>query len=222
VSDLDQASHDAIERAVAEYLSQSEASFPNSEDGRHLRREHNQKKVIDALVDLFVEGSSWPTVSDVAAKAGISERSIFRYFDDMDDLVVAAIDSCVREALPYSVLPYPRPVDPRERLALLARARGRLFRHIMPISMASRAQVARSSRFAASIRKVRDLLRFQIATIFDVELSQMGSNRVKVLASLDVIFSFDTWYLLREIHGHSDDETADICVFMASSTLGLG
>jgi len=221
VSDVDQASQDAIERAVAEYLSQSDTSEPSSGDGRHLRREQNQKRVIDALVELFVDGSSWPTVSDVAKKAGVSERSIFRYFDDMDDLVVAAVDSCVREALPYSVLPLPRPADPKERLALMARARGRLFIHITPISMASRAQVARSSRFAASIRKVRDILRYQIAIIFEDVLNQMGSNRANVLASLDVIFSFDTWYLLHEIHGHGDDETADICVFMASSVLGL-
>src|SRR3954469_16657881 len=61
-------------------------------DGRRLRREQNREAVVDALVALFEEGSYTPSTNEIAERAGISPRSLFRYFDDADDLTRAAIE----------------------------------------------------------------------------------------------------------------------------------
>src|SRR5688500_3891186 len=61
-------------------------------DGRRLRRQQNREAVIDALIELFEEGSYTPSSAEVAERAGISPRSLFRYFDDVDDLNRAAVD----------------------------------------------------------------------------------------------------------------------------------
>src|SRR6476646_5446926 len=61
-------------------------------DGRRLRREQNREAVIDALVALFDEGDYTPSTATIAGRAGISPRSLFRYFDDVDDLNQAAIE----------------------------------------------------------------------------------------------------------------------------------
>src|SRR3954464_4254664 len=61
-------------------------------DGRRLRREQNREAVIDALVSLFEEGSYTPSSNEIATRAGLSPRSLFRYFDDIDDLNHAAIE----------------------------------------------------------------------------------------------------------------------------------
>src|SRR3954467_8242625 len=61
-------------------------------DGRRLRREQNRESVVDALVELFEEGDYTPSSATIAARAGISPRSLFRYFDDVDDLNRAAVE----------------------------------------------------------------------------------------------------------------------------------
>ena len=63
----------------------------SAEDGRRLRRERNRDAVVQAVLELVREGELAPGVEAVAARAGLSARSVFRYFDDLDDLCRAAI-----------------------------------------------------------------------------------------------------------------------------------
>ena len=67
-------------------------------DGRTLRRERNRTAVIAALLDIVREGDLRPAASEIAERAGVSHRSIFRYFDDLDDLVRTAIDEAFARA----------------------------------------------------------------------------------------------------------------------------
>ncbi len=60
-------------------------------DGRNARRERNRDAVLDAVLDLFREDQLLPDVAKVAARSGVSERSVFRYFEDTDALIRAAI-----------------------------------------------------------------------------------------------------------------------------------
>src|SRR3954470_12345428 len=69
-------------------------------DGRRLRREQNREAVIDALVGLWEEGVYQPSASQIADGAGLSPRSLFRYFDDVDDLNRAAIERQLAGARP--------------------------------------------------------------------------------------------------------------------------
>ena len=75
-----------IKNELLEQASEIEGLFEGeaepSHDGRRRRREVNRQRVVTALLDLFSEGHVWPTVANVAVRAGVSERSIFRYFDD--------------------------------------------------------------------------------------------------------------------------------------------
>ena len=60
-------------------------------DGRRQRRVHNREAVVDALLDLYREGNLRPSTDEIAERAGLSPRSLFRYFDDVDDLAGAAV-----------------------------------------------------------------------------------------------------------------------------------
>jgi AcrR family transcriptional regulator len=62
-----------------------------SRDGRRRRRETNRNRVVEATAKLIREGNPTPTAGDVAEQAEVSERSIFRYFDDVDALLQAAM-----------------------------------------------------------------------------------------------------------------------------------
>lgn len=61
-----------------------------SADGRHLRVVRGKEAAIDALLALYTEGRPYPTFADIAERAGISERTLFRYFGSYDDFIAEA------------------------------------------------------------------------------------------------------------------------------------
>ena len=62
------------------------ASDGTAGDGRRLRRDRNRTAVVDALLDLYGESNLRPSTAEIAERAGLSHRSLFRYFDDFEDL----------------------------------------------------------------------------------------------------------------------------------------
>ncbi|HQZ33105.1 MAG TPA: TetR family transcriptional regulator, partial [Ilumatobacteraceae bacterium] len=77
---------------------QSEAGA--GEDGRHARRDRNRLAVVDAMLLLYAAGNLEPSSDEIAERAGLSPRSLFRYFDDLDDLVRVAISRQYERLLP--------------------------------------------------------------------------------------------------------------------------
>ena len=59
-------------------------------DGRLLRSERSRKLIIQSMVDLVDEGYLVPTAQQVAQRADVGIRSVFRHFDDMDDIFETA------------------------------------------------------------------------------------------------------------------------------------
>ena len=60
-------------------------------DGRTQRRTRNIDAVVDAVIELARQGNLDPTSQEIAAIAGISHRSIYRYFDTRAELLEAAV-----------------------------------------------------------------------------------------------------------------------------------
>ena len=66
-------------------------------DGRTARRDRNRELVLDAALELFREGHLEPTALQVAERSGLSPRSVFRYFEDTEALLRAAIARLLAE-----------------------------------------------------------------------------------------------------------------------------
>lgn len=64
---------------------------PSALDGRRERGARNKEAVVSALLELYSQGEIQPPAARIAEMAGVSERSVFRYFDDMEDLAGCAI-----------------------------------------------------------------------------------------------------------------------------------
>ena len=62
------------------------------QDGRVARRTSNTDAVVDAMLDLIAEGNLRPGAAEIAERSGVSARSLFRYFDDLDSLARAAVE----------------------------------------------------------------------------------------------------------------------------------
>jgi AcrR family transcriptional regulator len=168
-------------------------------DGRRLRRDRNRDAVVQALLSLYNDGNLDPSTEEIAARSGVSARSLFRYFDDVDDLCSAAIaqqQENVRHLLPLSATPEePLAV----RIAALVRQRSELFEAIESAAMVSRLRAPFQLVVADRLTEGRSFLRQQIATLFVTELGQMPEPMAAArLAAADVVASFESWRLLRD------------------------
>jgi AcrR family transcriptional regulator len=173
-------------------------------DGRRLRREANREAVLDALVGLFAEGNYQPGTLGIAERAGISHRSLFRYFDDIDDLHRAAIERQLRDAQPLLDPGVGVDAPTAAKVEGIAAARVRLYEVIAPAARAARAAAHRLPLVAAQLHESRSYLRRQLRHLLTPELA---GERAALLPAVDVLCSFETYDLLRVEQGLSVRQT---------------
>ena len=170
-------------------------------DGRRARRETNRAAVLEALADLYGEGTFEPSAAEIAERAGISPRSLFRYFDDVDDLNRATIDQQLVRARPLLAVDA-QPGDPTaSKVERLVEARLRLYEAIAPAARAARVCAWRHPVLAEQITSTRSYLRRQLEGLFAPELDALGPDRAgAALATMDALCSFESVELLRDGH----------------------
>ena len=168
-------------------------------DGRHLRRAQNREAVLDALVQLFDEGDYTPGTTKIAERAGISPRSLFRYFDDVDDLHRAAIERSRLTAAPLAVIDIDPQAPTAEKVAGFVEARVRLHEAVGNAERATRLSAHRHDVIAAQLREGRAYFRNQARDVFAPELD----GRPELLPAVDALTSIETYDLYRTTHGLS-------------------
>ena len=147
------------------------------------------------MLDLYAEGAYQPNVAQIAERAGISPRSLFRYFDDVDDLNRAAIERNLAEAEPF-VDPGVDPLAPLDtRIAQLIDGRLRLFERMAPGLRAARASAHRQPVISKQVHQARAFMRRQLVPAFEHELAD---ERSRLLPAVDALTSFETYELLRD------------------------
>jgi AcrR family transcriptional regulator len=173
-------------------------------DGRRLRRERNRLAVVDALLALYRRGNLRPSSAEIAEQAGLSPRSLFRYFDDVDDLCRAAVARQEHEALPLLAVDAV-PGDPlAARISALVDQRLRLYAAIAPAAAVSRIEAPFQPALADELGRSRAYLRRQLRLLFAPELRSMAHEDADAaLAAADVLCSFESYQLLRHAQGLS-------------------
>lgn len=171
-------------------------------DGRRAWRERNRDAVVDALLDLYREGNLSPGADKVAERSGLSRRSLFRYFDDLDDLCRAAIARQTRRAAHLLALPDIGEGTLADRVARLATQRDELFEEIAPAARVGRLKAPFQPIVAEDLRKSRAMFQRQIEKHFATELDRLEPDRRReTLAAADALCSFESFDLLREAQG---------------------
>jgi len=166
-------------------------------DGRRLRRAMNREAVVDALLDLYSEGNLRPGTDQIAERAGISPRSLFRYFEDTDDLAGEAVSRQLARALPLVQLDVGPDADFADRVQALVDQRFRLFDAVGQAAHVTRLRAPFQPRLAETLTESRRFLRSQIGALFAVELAAMGEDRAEwALAAADVLATYESYQLL--------------------------
>ncbi len=174
---------------------------PPISDGRIARSARTRRAIVDALRALHHEGDLRPTAPRVAERAGVSVRTVWQHFDDLETLFLEASRRDAEIAVRYLV-----PIDPAaplaDRLHALVSQRAAMYEVVAPTWRAARLQ----EPFSAQIRKYRDRLvavgKAQVEEIFAAELDRMSPDERRTLsAALLVATSWSVWEALRsELH----------------------
>jgi AcrR family transcriptional regulator len=172
---------------------------PSSEpvDGRRARRQRNRNAVVDAMLSLFAEGNLDPSSEQIAERSGVSPRSLFRYFGDLDDLVRTAIARQYQRLLPAAALDLSTTADLPDRVHRLVDQRLRLFDAIGMVGVVSRVRAPFQPLIARELAASRSLLRHQLEQLFAPELAALGhADSSAAIAAIDVLTSFEAMQLM--------------------------
>ncbi len=171
-------------------------------DGRTARRDRNKLAVLDAVIELFSESNLSPGVHEVAARSGVSLRSVYRYFEDVDDLVAAAIERQIEKTRPLFEMPELGEGPLSERIDRFAMRRAGLFEAVRDIYRASIIRLADESQVSAGLTQVRGWMGHQTARMFEPELAAMDPDQARVVElTLDTLTQFDALEHLRSGRG---------------------
>ena len=189
-------------------------------DGRLARSRTTRAAVVEALLALIEAGDLRPTAPRIASRAGVSLRSVFQHFHDLEALFAAAAD---RQA--ERLGPLMQPIAPNapfaERLRRFVAQRARLLETLSPVRRAALLMEPFSNEVATRLRELRGRKRAEIEQVFATELAACPpAARHDLLAALDAAASYSTWHALR-VHQELPVERArQVLAQMLTALLG--
>lgn len=177
-------------------------------DGRTARRERNREAVVTALLGLYRDGVISPSADEIAARAGVSARSLFRYFADVGDLASEAVGRQIEHIAPLLVPDIDPEASLDERIDAFAASRVRLLAAMGEVGRVARFRASQQPVVAKGLDRVRRLLRDQIADILGPALADHPDDeRQALLAAADVLCSWEAHDLMRNVQGLSASAT---------------
>lgn len=162
-------------------------------DGRRVRGQANRRKIIEAMLGLIGEGVISPSAEEVATRANVGLRTVFRHFDDMDSLYREISELMSAELMPIASAPMPEG-GWSERLAELAMRRSQVFERMMPFKIAADVHRHRSAFLRDEHAQLNVIQRTILRDTLAPTLRLTGAK----LEALDLLMSFDAWRRLRQ------------------------
>jgi AcrR family transcriptional regulator len=161
-------------------------------DGRVARRERNRAAILGALGEILGGGNLEPTAEQVATRAGVQTRTLFRHFPDMASLHAELAGRIRAEVVPLFAA-VPSTGDAAERVRRLVAARAVAFERILPFKRAGNAMRWRL-RFLQDHHEsmVRDLRRHLLLV-----LPELRAHEGAAFAAFELATSLEAWDRLR-------------------------
>lgn len=168
-----------------------------SADGRTARSIRTRDSVVEALLDLLCEGDPRPTARAIAERAGVSLRSVYVHFDDLEDLFLAAAGRQFQRIAPLlEPITTDAPLD--ERIANFAARQATLLEATTPVRLAASLQAPFSPVIAEIKRRLYAAALTELEVVFGTEVDRHSEpERHRLLSSLEVATCGHAWTTLR-------------------------
>jgi AcrR family transcriptional regulator len=192
-----------------------EAVKAESVDGRIVRRHNNRRRIVAAMLELVRAGSISPGAEEVAERAGVGLRTVFRHFDDMDSLYREMAEAMRIELQPIIAVPFASR-DWKGKIVEMIERRARLFERAMPFKNAADVHRHRS----VFLRKDYETMRAAERAALEMALPASLRNDKRIFEALDHALSFSTWQHLRRDQKLSQAEAAQTVEYNVRALIG--
>jgi len=166
-------------------------------DGRAARAERTRAAIVQAHLELIAEGDLRPTGERIAERAGVSLRTLWTNFRDMEALFEASGERVLQQQDSAY-----RPISPElplaERIDAFCRQRARLLELIAPSARAAQMREPVSPQLRANRRKHIQRVRAEVESLFAAELARAGAGRDELVDALVTASTWSAWSMLRD------------------------
>ena len=191
------------------------------QDGRHRRAEENRAKTAKAMFELIRETGEVPTAQEVALRANLSRRTVFRLFEDLEDVQRAAME--MQRAEVMRRFPAPRGADSVDaRIDALVDHRSALYEYIMPLRRVAERLKHRNRLIRESQAKNRLLARAHLQALFADDLPTDAVERETLLDALLIATAWSAWAHLRCDHDFSVERSKAAMRRLVAAALAAG
>jgi TetR/AcrR family transcriptional regulator, regulator of autoinduction and epiphytic fitness len=166
-------------------------------DGRAARSHRTRGAIVDAMRALHAEGDLRPTAPRVAERAGVSLRTVWQQFADMETLLVEA--SRRDHEILRSLMERIEPNQPlTARVALFVSQRSRILEQMTPSWRAARIHQPFSEQLLRDKAWTLAVAKAELEAVFALELTELtGEKRQQLLDGLHAISIWSFWESLR-------------------------
>ncbi len=209
---MDAAASRAAADEAADSYSWLDPIIPDVEpsDGRAARSHRTRRAIVDAMRSLHADGDLHPTAPRVAERAGVSLRTVWQQFADMETLLVEA---CRRDH--EVLLSLVKRIDPDQPLAARITAfvsqRSRVLEQMTPTWRAEHVHKPTSQQLRRNKAQMIRRSRAELETVFALELTQLeGEKRRQLRDALHAISIWTFWESLRTDLNLGPEEARDL------------
>ncbi|MEV0328101.1 TetR/AcrR family transcriptional regulator [Micromonospora echinospora] len=181
------------------------AEAPGRVDGRTARAERTRAAIVEAHLALISEGDLRPTGERIAERAGISLRTLWTNFKDMETLFEASGEEVLRQQ-DAAYRPIPSTLPLAKRVDAFCRQRARLLQLIAPSARAAQMREPVSEQLHRNRLKHVDRVRDEVEHLFAAELAQAGPGRDQLVHALVAASMWPAWSMLRDGLGLGVDQ----------------
>ena len=189
-------------------------STSTTTDGRKRRSEDSKRRIVSAMLQLVREGRMAPTAEEVARRAEVGLRTVFRRFNDMESLyaemsvaINEKVDSIVDSALDSD--------DWRQNLTRMVERRLKVYEVIMPYRVAAEALKFQST---VLLNRHMDIVREERQRVLHLLPESLLDDR-PLIEALEAALSFDMWNQLRNDQRLNADEAGAVVSRIVNSLL---
>ena len=168
-------------------------------DGRRRRSQNSRNAIVAAMLELVAEGRITPSAEEVASRAGVGLRTVFRHFTDMESLY-AAMTGRLAEHYEMWLIPF----DSTEWQGQLVEAierRTATYERLLPFKRAGDAHRHMSPAIQAEHARMLGVMRQRLRSFLPTAITDDEMR----LETIDLMLSFEAWQRLRDEQALSVD-----------------
>lgn len=168
-------------------------------DGRRRRSENSRNAIVAAMLELVAEGRITPSAEEVASRAGVGLRTVFRHFTDMESLY-AAMTGRLAEHYEMWLIPFDS-TEWQGQLVEAVERRTATYERLLPFKRAGDAHRHMSPAIQAEHVRMLGMMRQRLHSFLPREITD---DMVR-FETIDLMLSFEAWQRLRDEQGLSID-----------------